>query len=277
MAIHRFAQRAVLWVLACAGIGVALADLLGLLDAMTLGTALPKITLLILSTVTVFLLLEIDRLRVVDQIHDLVRRLDTDAIVRDRLRDHYGGVARVHEGFPKGEFIEHLGTASREVSILQTWIPNLPDFQKELAEAIVRRGIRVRVLLLHPASPVARLRDEALGKHRDPSAEENVRESVGRCLEAFASMYAGLGANRELLRVHVYNSLPSIAVYQVDERYLVSSFLHNKLAINSSQVEVHGTDTVMGRDVRHELTKIWEISRPVDLGNWQVSVNNISL
>ncbi|GAA3647305.1 hypothetical protein GCM10022224_007680 [Nonomuraea antimicrobica] len=277
MSVSRIAERAVQWVMAGAGIAISLAGLLGLLDSVSLGGALPKITLLILSTVVVYLLLELGRLRVVDQIHDVVRRLDTDAIVRDRLNGHYGGVARVHPGFPGEVFARLLDSAHREVAILQTWIPNLEDFQKRLEEAILRRRVRVRVLLLHPASPVALLRDEALGKHREPSAEANVRESVESCLAAFSAMHARLGEHAGLLEVHVYNSLPSIAVHQVDEHYLVSSFLHGKLAIKSSQIEVSGSGTVVGRDVRHELDKIWEISRPVDLRDWQVSVNSICL
>ncbi|MEO3868864.1 hypothetical protein ABGB18_08550 [Nonomuraea sp. B12E4] len=275
MSVSRIAERAVQWVMAVAGIGISLAGLLGLLDNVALGGALPKITLLILSTVVVYLLLELGRLRVVDDIHDVVRRLDTDAIVRDRLRDHYGGVARVHRGFPGQVFAEHLRAARSEVRILQTWIPNLQNFQQELEDAIVHRRIRVRVLLLHPTSPVALLRDEALAGHREPAAEVNVRESVEHCLETFSKIHARLGEHRELLQVHVYNSLPSVAVYQADERYFVSFFLHGKLAIDSSQIEVAGSDTGMGRDVRHELDKIWDISHPIDPGDWRRSVNNL--
>lgn len=81
---------------------------------------------------------------------------------------------------------------------------------------------------------------------------------------------------RHMLQVRVYNSLPSIAVYKADERYLVSSFLHGRLAIQSTQLEIDGCETAMGREVQGELDKLWGIGRDVDLRDWQRSIDTMN-
>lgn len=156
------AERIALGAMAVAGIAVLLADVLGWLDKMAPGGTLPKITLLILSTVTLFLLMEFDRLKVLDTMNAQISRLDIDGIEGQLRRERYDGVARVHPTFPEAAFLELLKNARREVSILQTWIPNLEQLKSELTRAVAERRTEVRILLLHPSSLVADLRDRAL-------------------------------------------------------------------------------------------------------------------
>ncbi|MEV8531528.1 hypothetical protein [Streptomyces sp. NPDC051211] len=84
-------------------------------------------------------------------------------------------------------------------------------------------------------------------------------------------------ARRGLLRVRVFNSLPSIAVYKADEHYLVSSFLHSRLAVRSPQTEIDGGGTVMGQKVQEELDTLWRIGRDIDMGDWPGSLSTIVL
>jgi len=272
------AERIALATMATAGVVVLLADLLGWLDELAPGGALPKITLLILSTVTLFLLLEVDRLKVLDNVNLQLSKLDIDAVARELKQEHYGGVVQVHRRFPEERFTGLVEDADREVTILQTWIPNLHRFEWALRKAIVEQRVQVRIMLLHPSSPVARLRDEALRTVRDPALEEDVRASVERCLSILESLHRSVREeDRARLRVRVYNSLPSIAVYKADEHHLVSSFLHGQLAIDSTQIEIDGGDTVMGREVQRELDMLWRIGSDVDLRDWRGSVSAISL
>lgn len=265
------AERISLGAMAVAGIAVLLADVLGWLDKMAPGGALPKITLLILSTVTLFLLMEFDRLKVLDSVHAKISDLNVDGLGALR-RQRYLGAVQVHSVFPETDFLELVKAARREVFILQTWIPNLSRFQDELREAIVERQVEVRILLLHPSSLVADLRDQALRRTERPAASVDVNAS----LEILRSVHGFLPPElRGKLRVRVYSSLPSIAVYRTDERYLVSSFLHGRLAIQSTQIEIGGSDTVMGREVQGELDKLWGIGRDVDFRDWQRSIDTM--
>jgi hypothetical protein len=282
--------------MATAGVIVVPADLLGWLDKLAPGGTLQKITLLILSTVTLFLLLEVDRLKVLDsmssQLSSLVEevgrlrvldnmnsqlsKLDIDRIAREMCQEHYLGVVEVHRTFPAQKFTRFVENAVQEVTILQTWMPNLELLEEaELLKKAIDRGVQVRILLLHPASGVAQLREQAL--RIDPDMMDNVQESVKGCLRRLARLYKGVQEEgRTRLQVRVYSSLPSIAVYKVDEHYLVSSFLHGRLAIHSTQIEIDGCDTGMGEEVQRELDKLWGIGRDVDLGDWR-SVDDINL
>ncbi|MEE1940512.1 hypothetical protein V1L54_14040 [Streptomyces sp. TRM 70361] len=276
--IRHQAERVALVVVATIGIVAVPADLLGWLDKLAPDGTIPGITLIILSTITLSLFLELDRLKELDTIKAQLAKIDIDIIADELRQDHYGGVTQVHRRFPENEFARFLGGVNRQVTILQTWIPDLEEFDAELRKALVERRAELRFLLLHPSSPVARLRDEALRSLRDPAREENVRASVERCLSILGDLYHGIGEDdRGRLRVRVYNSLPSVAVYKVDECYLVSWFLHGRLAINSAQLEVHGSDTAMGEKVQQELDTLWRIGRDVDLRDWRVSISNISL
>ncbi|MFF5367962.1 hypothetical protein [Streptomyces sp. NPDC013187] len=140
-----WAERIVLGLTAAVGVIVTLADQLDLLDGLAGGTV-GKLTLLTLSTVTLFLLFEIDRLKALDNISVQLSKLDIDALARDRKRAHYGGVVRVHRRFPEEAFEGFLNSAEREVTILQTWIPNVHRFESALKQAIADRRVRVRVL-----------------------------------------------------------------------------------------------------------------------------------
>ncbi|MGW6685670.1 hypothetical protein [Streptomyces sp. NPDC054961] len=304
-------ERIALALMAASGVVVLIADLLGWLDALAPGGALPKVTLLILSTVTVFLLLEIDRLRKLDvvqeqvtslddavqtriaRLDDTVRaqverldssfrtqlaKLDIDTVAQQLKQENYLGVIRVHDRFPAAEFNAFVDGATQEVVILQTWMPNLELLRQSLEKALADQRIPVRVMLLHPASPVAGLRDEALRRVRDPAFAVDVRASVQRCLAGLAELHAAVPAeNRELLRVRVYNSLPSIAVHKADEHFLVSSFLHRQLAIDSAQMEIDGSDTTMGRQVQQELDTLWDIGHDVAFPDWRESLRTIGL
>ncbi|WP_328926244.1 hypothetical protein OG429_17490 [Streptomyces sp. NBC_00190] len=264
------AERISLGTMAAAGIAVLVADLLGWLDKMAPGGTLPKITLLILSTVTLFLLMEFDRLKVLDNINRQISGLTVDGLTGDLRRRHYLGVVQVHESFPEQAFIGLVRAAEREVAILQTWIPNLTSFKDELAQAVKERQVEVNILLLHPSSPVAGLRDEALGSEPSSGVVD-----VDASLRILGVIHSQLPPDlRGKLRVKVYNSLPSIAVYKADERYLVSSFLHRRLAIESTQTEIEGSDTVMGREVQNELNTLWGIGSDVDLRDWHRSIES---
>lgn len=271
--IRRRAERLGLAVMATLGIAVLIADLLGWLDRLAPG-GIPKITLLVLSTVTLFLLLEVERFQVLDNVDARLSELDISTIAQKLKRDHYAGVVEVHRRFAEDTFIRHLASA-KEVTILNTWIPNLHRLGEPLVNAI-NRGATVRILLLYPNSGVAQLRDEALRTLRDPAFEDNVKDGVERCLDTLKSALERVDKRREaFLEVKVYNSLPSISVYRADAHYLVSVFLHGQLAIDSPQFEIDGTDTILGGQVQRELDTLWNIGDGVDVKNWRTSLDLI--
>lgn len=270
--IRRRAERSVLAMMALLGIIVLAADVLGWLDRLAPGDAIPKITLLMLSTVTIFLLLEVERFQSLDNIEAALANLDIQGMAQALRRSHYRGLVRVHRRFTEDEFSKHVNRA-KQVTILNTWIPNLHLLRADLESAINRRA-DVRVMLLHPKSMVTGLREQALRERGVDEIDEPVRDGIERCLTILQAMHRQLAERRKpKLRVRVFNSLPSVSVYRADERYLVGVFLHGQLAIDSPQFEISGIDTLLGRQIQKELDILWEIGQDVDLSNWARSVD----
>jgi hypothetical protein len=269
ISMRRKAEKLALAVMAGSGIAVLVADQLEL-DRLAPDGTLSKITLLILSTVTLFLLLEVGRFEELDNINLQLSKLDIDGIARRLQREHYAGVTKVHPRFSEDAYLRYVESARDEVTILNTWIPNLHRLEQSLSEAIINRRVDVRILLLFPNSGVAQLRDEALRGVRDPALQENVKEGVERCLSILEVILKRIGDDRSgHLQVRVYNSLPSISVYRADTTYFVSMFLHGQLAIDSPQFEINGQDTILGNAVQHELDTLWGVGHDVDLHDWR--------
>ncbi|MER7171094.1 hypothetical protein [Streptomyces mesophilus] len=276
MAVRHQAEKIGLALTTAAGPLTILADVLGLLDEVS-PNGIQLVTLLILTSVTMFLLLEVRRFEILDSVDQRLAELDIDGTATRLRRERYGGVERVHSEFPISHFKALIREADSEVTVLQTFIPNLHLLQNALRDALTEHSeVRVRILLLFPKSPVANLRHEALRSVHSPTPPVNVKVAIEHNLESFARLSAALPERaRTRLEVRVYNSLPSMAVYRADDSYLVSSFLHGMLAIDAPQTEIKGSDTARGAEVQEELNTLWQIGKPVDLADWQHSIELI--
>jgi hypothetical protein len=270
--IRRYTERFGLFGMAGLGVVVVLADLLGWLDAIAPGGTLPKITLLVLSSVTIVLLLELDGFQKLDAIEDRLTALSS-AVSRGFQHDRHAGLVAVHPHLSDETFNRYLRQA-REVTVLNTWVPNLNRLREPLAEALDRRA-EVRVLLLYPNSLVAPLRDDALKARGKKHLETNVKNGVQQCLGILEELVAEKKRRAAHLTVKLYNSLPSVAVYRADQHYLVSVFLHGQLAIDSPQFEIDGGDSVLAKQFQQELDTLWGIGYAVDPMSWEQDLDRI--
>jgi hypothetical protein len=190
--------------------------------------------------------------------------------------DAGSGIVRVHRNLDYNLLLDYMAEAE-EIVILNTWIPELNILDDALVEALAR-GTYVSILMLHPDSHIAQLRSQALqGSTQARFREDRVRPGVRHCLEVLASIARTLDEDgRRHLRVRLYDSLPSISVYGVDDRALFSVFLHGQLAVKSPQIEVQGQESLMGRLVFRELETLWEIGQEFkDLEQWQTELDDM--
>lgn len=173
--------------------------------------------------------------------------------------DPRGGIVRVHRNLDYYQFVDRMAGAD-EIVILNTWIPGIDILADALVDALAS-GTYVSILLLHPDSQIAQLRSQALhGPTPGRFCEDRVRPGVRHCLDVLAAVSSMVDDDcRRNLRVRLYNSLPSISVYGIDDRAFVSFFLHGQLAVKSTQIEVLGQDSVMGQLVFRELETLWNI------------------
>ncbi|MEA2242511.1 MAG: hypothetical protein QOD24_2067 [Solirubrobacteraceae bacterium] len=189
---------------------------------------------------------------------------DVAPVVRLPIEDPRGGIVRVHPNLDYHLLFDYMARAD-EIVIANTWIPGLDILADALVDALAR-GTSVSILMLHPESQIAQLRSHAL---HDGTAEgfrqDRVGPGVRHCLDVLAAVASMVEeAQRANLRVRLYNSLPSISVYRMDDRAFISFFLHGQLVVRSVQIEVLGENSVMGRLAAHEIETLWDIGRELD-------------
>lgn len=190
--------------------------------------------------------------------------------------DPAAGIVRVHRNLDYQLLVERMGEAE-EIVILNTWIPELNILADALVDALAR-GTYVSILMLHPASNITALRSQALkGSTQARFREDRVGPGIRHCLEVLAAIARTVDDDgRRHLRVRLYDSLPSMAVYSVDDRAFVSLFLHGQVSVHSVQIEVEGQESLMGRLVFGELETVWEMaSEIVDIERWQDELDEL--
>lgn len=262
--------------LAIAGIGIAIINLLPFGEQILSPEQIDSFSLLILATITVFVFMEIDRLHVIDNNAELLEsiekkmaKLDIDTITQELLHTRYAGIHLVHEKLPSDEFSSRLDKA-KQINILNTWIPNLNDLIDSLIKAI-NNGAEVKILLLYPKSPIAELRNEALQSATNPVLLDNVQGGVENNLKALKYIFQKIEVDkRKNLQVKMFSSLPSISIYQADELALVSAFFHGRLAIHAPQFEVRESSSVLGQYIEKEFEILWDIGHSIiNIEDWR--------
>lgn len=194
---------------------------------------------------------------------DAGRKLPTDPSV---------GIRGVYNVLYHGLLMDKMSDAS-EIQILNTWIPELHYVAQALSDAL-ENGAIIRILMVHPGSPAATLRAKAL---KGSIHQGQVKLGVKHCLDLLAAIAEPLDeAGRKRLRVALYDAMPSLAIYSVDDQAFVSPFLHGHLAVTSPQIEVHGKQSLMGGAVFGEFRTLWRLANEVaDLGSWQKEVSDV--
>jgi hypothetical protein len=198
------------------------------------------------------------------------------ALLASPVADHAAGIVRVHKNLDYHLLVDYMADAG-EIVILNTWIPELNILADALIDALAR-GTYVSILMLYPDSQIAQLRSQALQHStKERFREDRVRPGVRHCLEVLAAIAHTVDEDCcRNLRVRLYHSLPSIAVYGVDDRAFVSVFLHGQLAVKSVQIEVQGEDSLMGRLVFTELETLWGIGQEFnDVEQWQTELDDM--
>lgn len=171
-------------------------------------------------------------------------------------------IVRVHRNLDYRLLADRIAGA-QQIAILNTWIPGI-DMLADALVAALARGARISILLLDPESPAVSLRDRAL---QAPSRVDDGRvgSNVRHCLDVLTAVSQIVDIDRrQNLSLRLYDSLPSLCAYAIDDLAFVSFFLHGQLSVNSMQLEVLGSDSLMGRLVFGEITTLWNTARPLE-------------
>lgn len=204
-------------------------------------------------------------------IQETLSPLDINEIALSLENKRYGGVKCVLNHLYIQD-LEREFSESKNIVIMNTWIPNLSDLSVSLITAI-NNGCKTRIMILYPNSGISALRSEALGDTTD-----GVKTSILNCLNDLRGIHNKIRPeNRDGLKIRVFNSLPSISVYGTDKHYFVSFFMHEKLAIRSPQMKVTSQNSLLGQSVGKEIDTIWGIGKEFrDINEWRTELERMA-
>jgi hypothetical protein len=181
------------------------------------------------------------------------------------------GLDHIHPVFPKDIFsqaIDHLIDAndieSCQVDILQTFAPNLNDYSEHLVRCI-QNDIQIRILLAWPYSEAAKLREEVLRKYANSMEDVDIREYVIANLETLEKII-NIAGNSPFLKIKLYDTLPSLAIYRAGNFMLAAPFLHGSLAINTFQLELdlNAVNQMLVSTIQKDFELMWQVARYLD-------------
>lgn len=274
MKIRKIAEKIIYIVLATMAIAVSIIDSVPFGIDLLEPDQIAAFSLFILGTITVVVFMEISRLHVIDDNAKLLESIDQKTTHTQKLlHAHYSGIHSVHEEFPSDYFKKCIPNA-KKIKILNTWIPNLRKFTNSLIKAI-NNGTEVNILLLYPRSAAAELRSEALQSAVNPVPPDNVQRGVEENLSLLAYIFQKINSDkRDNLKVKMFNSLPSVSIYQADELTLVGMYFHGELAIHTPQLEVDENSSGLGQSIEKEFEILWDIGHEItNIEDWRKEVD----
>lgn len=169
---------------------------------------------------------------------------------------------------PKRDWVNMLSQTKEHCTLLGIahggWCKD-PRFRPALEDRL-RRGRKVKILFLDPASPSADLRAREEG--RDTKAE--IRESIASVWEIRDGLEA---AAKERLRIFVYNATASCGLTWIDDYMIITHYLAGKPDVTSPAIRVHPAQIGTGGlyDVYAESVETLERERAVELDDRNIS------
>lgn len=159
------------------------------------------------------------------------------------------GITQIYPNFPRERFREELYRITikknidyKVIDILQTFAPNLNDFKHELIRCLNHK-VLVRIVLSWPFSLIAQFRENALNRYSLKYNDEyiNFEHEVKSNLETLRYILNNLDSKKSqnLLKIRLYDTIPSVALYRVGNYMLSSYFFHGQLAIDNFQFEMN--------------------------------------
>jgi hypothetical protein len=150
-----------------------------------------------------------------------------------------------------------FGKAAREISILQTWIPNFPALETYLEKALARVN-RIRILLLDPKSDFARIRSQEIGFPNQSLVAEHIMGNI-QDLTKFCQQNPGAADKLEL---RLYNGTPVLSLYASDDTYVLGLFWRGRRAVQGPQFVIEGADSFIANKVTYHFEDIWNSGTP---------------
>lgn len=171
------------------------------------------------------------------------------------------GIADTHEVLPFAETKKMMARAKKNIMILHTFIDD-PRQYKEAFSSAIKNKCQIRILLLNPESPHAKQRSIDVWPEGSINAPDD--QFVSNQILYAINVLHEMTASGEIknLEVRVYDSLPSTAMYIIDDHIIFGFFFLRTKTDSASQIHVTG-DTYLSHDLRNEFETKWRNSKTV--------------
>jgi hypothetical protein len=172
-----------------------------------------------------------------------------------------------------------LNDEEKFIDILQTFEPYLKDYQEELINCI-NNNVYIRISLAWPYSVAARLRGDVLSKYlQSNDSQVNVKHEVISNLEVLETILNQVGET-EYLKIKLYDTLPSLAIYRFGKYMIAGIFSHTALAVNTFQLELNtaAANPIISMTLKNDFQVVWDIAKkfsPSSDRNWRNDLENL--
>jgi hypothetical protein len=150
-----------------------------------------------------------------------------------------------------GELFDDLcATAEIEIKILQTYLGSLRQLPDSIFDA-VRRGVKVKLLILDPSGDIIfhRLRDIGL-----PSDTHAHKDAYGRLKILLKKKVS----NPERFQVKIYNNIPPFALYASEKKVRLGLFWHGDHSPSGPHILVDDCNSIIGEYALETFEEIWQ-------------------
>ncbi len=201
------------------------------------------------------------KLELLSEIEDRIKRsVTSESDLRKML--HESGLQGVYERHYRDIIIKQIGTCSKEVGILHTYLVGPHSFEQAFVSAS-QNGAKIKVLLLDPDSAIARQRSIDLWPGDSPTEadERYVPSQIRMTVDEFRRIIRT--NNLRNFEIRLYDSLLSVQIFRCDDDVYCGFYPHGKKALEAAQLKIHGR-TYLSSQFLNEFDLVWDMATPVD-------------
>jgi len=160
----------------------------------------------------------------------------------------------IYQNFNRLDLIRRINQAKHDVYILQNWLQSFYTYQDALRDA-ARRGVRIKILLLHPdSSQTQRMSEEMQFVY-----EDEVKRSIGNSIHELTKLNKQFIDNENYLSVRLYDAIPSMSLYMIDDEIFFTTYAFGKRSMTSPYFHlIDRKDDKMFKYLMENFHDLWE-------------------
>ena len=187
---------------------------------------------------------------------------DIRRIVRSAVRAQQGisrsGITACHGADiqKEAEIQTLLSGAVERICIMKTYIPEIIAVKSALKHLVHRKKLEAQILLLDPDSEAAKQRSRDLSRDL-PLKDDDIPEKIRGSLEELDQYCRELNI-RDRVHIRTYRNLPSISLYQADDKSLLGWHWYGVHAFESVVLEIHNSHSELNDAIRKSFDFAWK-------------------